>query len=83
MTRFEDLRSPLGNPIVGTDEIVPAIGLVQSDGDGGIQWAGDTDLCWDAQDTRTRNGERVWVDSEGYTFTESEINWQGINPRSL
>lgn len=73
--RYEVL-SPTGAIIVGTSEIVP--GTAHGDvffrnGEIGIEFGGETDLCWDAQETATKDGESIYVDNNGDEWKESEL----------
>jgi hypothetical protein len=50
--------SPTGSPIVGTADLIPGNALIQEfhklpDGTLEIDWASETDVCWDGQFTKT------------------------------
>lgn len=72
--------SPEGNMIVGIAQIVPGTtGLGPNSFDrkesGDLSFRRDSfvDLHWDNQEDERFNGERVFVDSQGFTWLESEI----------
>lgn len=74
------LRSPAGTRITGTLETVPGTcGITDEigrnfDGTFNIDFDGTgTDICWDAQETVMREGQRVFVDADGTEFLERTL----------
>jgi len=50
-------RSPTGSPIVGTADMIPGNALISyferlPDGTLGIEWVGETKVCWNGQQTK-------------------------------
>mgnify|MGYP001600197707 CR=1 FL=1 len=53
--------SPTGSPIIGTADMVPANALAfnferTSDGSLTLEWAGQSDMCWNGQYTKQTGG---------------------------
>jgi hypothetical protein len=78
--------SPKGYPIRGTLETVKGVAdlddlqpehLIRTpEGWADLPYAGGTDIWWDEQHTIERDGKLVFVDTEGYEWTEDEIIWK-------
>lgn len=62
--------SPTGSPIIGTLENLPALCRVNViNDDGSVEYANQTTVNWDGQETVTRNGKVVFVDDDGAEWT--------------
>ncbi len=74
------INKETGASIEGTAETVPGKALTQRDSfergkDGRITWeyAGDTKVYWDGQETIEREGKTVFVDENGDEITEDQV----------
>jgi hypothetical protein len=70
--------SPNGDEIIGTLELIFGVakinGATKDEHDGiQIDYAGDTEILWDSQQTEEINGERIYVCEAGKEWKESEI----------
>ena len=69
--------SPEGNEIIGTLDVVR--GTVRADvdlranGTLNIEYVGETEVDWDRQETRTENGERLFVCSQRTVWRGNEV----------
>lgn len=79
MAKITELRTPTGVLILGTYDMVPGCALIQDprkDENGNLEfdYAGETRLYWDAQETQTDGrGSRLFVDENGDTWPESAL----------
>lgn len=71
-----------GLPIIGTSELILGTALIDLidyfyfDEEGkvtDIDYAGETEVCWDTQECIRRDGQRVFVDSNYNEVLESDI----------
>lgn len=74
------LTAPTGARILGTAETVPGVALIQNaqpiagNPDGfTFEHEGETKIEWDAQETRTLDGQRLWQDDTGSLWLEREL----------
>jgi hypothetical protein len=72
------LRAPNGKEIVGTSETLPATAFIQSatrnpDGTFEIEYSGETKCHWDGQYTNEDEDERLFVDTDGQEWRESQL----------
>lgn len=73
------VESPTGLPIIGTLEMTPGCALTHDDGftlgPNGLayDYIGETDVCWDGQETVTREGKVVFLDMDGGEWTEDQL----------
>ena len=69
--------SPEGNKIIGTLDVVR--GTARADVDLGatgtlnIEYMGETEVDWDSQETKTQDGERLFVCSQRKVWRENEV----------
>lgn len=73
------LRAPDGTPISGSYDTLKATAHISSaernpDGSLSIDWAGDSDIDWDSQETFERHGQRVFVDENGVEWLECDLH---------
>lgn len=67
---------PDGHPLRGTDELVGGIALAEpvlKDGKIVPEYEGETEIDWNSQVTRTRDGEDLWMCEEGGYFKASQL----------
>jgi hypothetical protein len=74
------LVAPDGTPIRGTVENLPATAYInvdsvtqKEDGTYDFEWSGTTECWWDAQETATRDGQRLFDDENGNEWPENEL----------
>lgn len=71
------LLSPKGNEIVGTLEALSGVADIWKakikKGKIEFEYGGETDVDWDSQKPATKDGQRLFVDSEYNVFPENEI----------
>jgi hypothetical protein len=69
-----------GADVKGTAETVlgTAIATFHRDANGKVTYdhVGETEICWDSQETETEDGEPVCECEEGCRFKLSEIVWE-------
>lgn len=62
--------SPSGSPIVGTVELLTGVSMLSGiDKNGEPDYAGDTEIDWNAQRSVRNHGRRVYVDENGDHWT--------------
>lgn len=72
------VTSPTGSKIIGTYDTIQATALVYGfrSGPNGLleyEYAGETEVDWDSQETIMKDGERTFVDGEGNVWRESQL----------
>jgi hypothetical protein len=78
---MKEFVSPQGNEITGTLENVPGVALIDMDSatlEGEtlqFDYADETDLMWNEQETVRRGGQRVFVDDCDNQFTEDQLHF--------
>src|SRR5256885_13081817 len=69
--------SPEGNKIIGTLDVVRGTARADvalgSNGTLNIEYQGETEVDWDSQETKTENGERLFVCSQRKVWRENEV----------
>lgn len=70
--------SPEGNEILGTYEMCPARAEISNfsrnpDGSIAYEYAGDSEMFWDGQETVMKDGKVVFLCSDGKEWTEDQI----------
>ena len=72
--------APNGAQIIGTAELTPGTALTMDDsferdasGSISYDYAGETKMHWDGQETIERNGKVVLIDENGEEWTEDQI----------
>lgn len=82
MKQTYKLTAPTGARILGTAEIVPGFAKILNPqpinikGDTGsftFEHEGETVLHWNGQETRTLEGQRLWLDDTGELWLEREL----------
>jgi hypothetical protein len=63
--------------MIGTSDTLLATAMISgvardASGKLTIEYAGETDICYDSQETKTRNGQTVFIGSDGAEYLESE-----------
>ena len=78
---------PTGYEIAGTLDVVDATATIlpstfRKDADGRLdfEYAGESEVDWDTQRTKTRNTRRLFIDEEGGVWTEDEITLTEQDP---
>ena len=74
--KYYTYTSPTGDEIIGTLEILQGIAniLAISEDGSDIEYAGDTDVDWDSQETKTVDGGKtVFVDESGEYWTFDKL----------
>ena len=70
-----DFLSPTGSPIIGTLERLT--GRAEISGidpkTGEPEYAGDTELFWDSQETVERDGKAIFLDEDGEEWTFDQL----------
>jgi hypothetical protein len=75
------LFSPKGLRIVGTAEVIQAVAIVDSfekrdNGTLYLNYAGETDVNWNSQKTKTnQRGSKMVVDEGGFKWSEKECRF--------
>lgn len=75
--------SPRGARIIGTNDTVPGTAhareyYIGTDSALIPEYEGWTDVCWDAQEVVTVDGERTYVCEDGETWKESELVFEEV-----
>ena len=69
--------SPEGNKIIGTLDVVRGTARAAVDlgatGTLNIEYLGETEVDWDSQETKTQDGERLFVCSQRKVWRENEV----------
>ncbi len=69
--------SPEGNKIIGTLDVVRGTARANVDLDAtdtlNIEYLGETEVDWDSQETKTQDGERLFVCSQRKVWRENEV----------
>lgn len=69
-------RAPNGSLIVAAAGVVECNACIAGfDENGDPDWTGDTDVCWDSQRTKERDGKELYVceDGEEWTLDQCEL----------
>ena len=60
--------------IKGTLDTIIGIALISDiEPDGAPVYIGETDVLWDSQESKTRDGETVWISEDGEEYLTSQI----------
>lgn len=76
-----NLYAPNGVLIVGTADVILAtatitLGSVKKTETGfNLEWQG-SDVHWDSQETRTKNGRLIYVDDDGAEWPEDQLEYR-------
>ncbi len=69
--------SPEGNEIIGTLDVVRGTARADvalgANGTLNIEYQGETEVDWDSQETKTEDGERLFVCSQRKVWRENEV----------
>lgn len=66
--------SPSGSPIIGTSDTVSCRAeIVGIEDDGTPEYEGDTEVFWDEQETKERDGKILFMDEDGYEWTFDQL----------
>jgi hypothetical protein len=69
-----DYRAPTGAEIKGTLEKLLGVALINGIDDNGLpEFAGETEVDWDSQETCTRLGKVLYVDTNGEEWTFNQL----------
>lgn len=73
-----ELQTVDGREVIGTSEVLTGCARIHGatrnpDGSLDLDWAGDTEIDWNAQKTRHRYGERLFVTDDGDEVPESQV----------
>lgn len=67
-------RRPWGCGIIGTSDTILAVALISGIGeDGEPEYAGESDINWDSQETREREGKTLFVCADGEEWTFDQL----------
>lgn len=77
--------APNGKLIVGTLETCPGCALITSisravDGSITLDYVGETKMYWDDQRTIERDGQTIFLDSDGHEWPESQLTFKRGEP---
>lgn len=69
-----DYKSPNGSEIIGTSDMVPATALINGIYDDGTpSYAGSSNVDWDSQKAKTRDGKILYIDEDGNEWTFDQL----------
>lgn len=69
-----DYKSPNGTAIVGTSDTIPATALINGIYDDGTpSYEGNSNVDWDSQKTKTRDGKILYIDEDGKEWTFDQL----------
>ena len=67
---MKQYRAPNGQRIIGTADLVMATAIIKGfDDTGDVVHMGESEVDWDSQKTRTRNGKPLYVCENGEEWT--------------
>lgn len=75
--------APNGAEIIGTCDMIPGNALISNftrlpDGSLELDWVGETEVCWDGQETKTdARGQTIYVDDNGNEWPEDQVSLEG------
>ena len=80
--RYDPWRCPqCGQEAKGTLETIPGIARLLFDEDGNAEYQGETDVCWDGQETvRDENGRATLVCPDGHDWLAAMDDTDDASP---
>jgi hypothetical protein len=69
--------SPTGAEIIGTsDAVLCTANITDIEEDGTPVYSGETDVDWDSQTTKERDGKPLFIDDDGQEWTFDQLTWE-------
>lgn len=69
-----EYKSPNGSAIIGTSDMVPATALISGiNDDGSPEYAGESQVDWDNQSIKMRDGKILFIDEDANEWTFDQL----------